>query len=198
MASFFNTTDKIKAWLKVTNSGDNAIIDDLAEAVDQRFFSELGEDFIEQAYSEKYDGNGQTKLWLRHRPVTAVSSLKINEVVVAAAPDSLSAGFLFDTDQLYLVQGTRVLAPNFQFTDRFSRGQQNISVDYMAGVSAANAPKDLVGMHLKQVSYEYRERDRIGTKSKTLGSDQTVSFITDAWAPGVLETLKKYKNVIPE
>ncbi len=197
MASFFNTTTKIKAWLKITSAADDAILVDLAESVDVRFFQEIGDDFIEQAYSEKYDGDGQTKLWLRHRPITAVASLEINEVAVQAAADSISAGFLFDKDQLYIVQGTNVPAGSFLFTDRFPRGQQNISVTYTAGRTFALTPKSLISAHRKQVAFEYKERDRIGEKSKTLGPDQNISYNLDEWAPGVLRVLQRYKNVVP-
>lgn len=197
MASIFNSVAKIKTWLNISSATDDVLIEELSEAVDQMFFDELDDNFLSQAYVEKYDGDGQSKLWLRHRPITAVSSLKINEVSVAAAPDSVSSGFLFDKDQLYLVQGTRILAVAFQFTDRFLRGQQNISVSYTAGTTAGNAPKSLISAHLRQVSFQYKERERIGVKSKTLGPDQTLTFITDDWAPGVQAVLQKRKNVIP-
>lgn len=198
MAPFFNTTAKLKAWLKITVSTDDTIIEELGEGVDQRFYDFLGSDFATQAYtSEKYDGNGQTKLWLRHRPITAVASLEINEVAVQAAADSISAGFLFDKDQLYIVQGTNVPVGSVLFTDRFPRGQQNISVTYTAGFTFALTPKSLISAHRKQVAHEYKERDRIGEKSKTLGPDQNISYNLDEWAPGVLQVLQRYKNVVP-
>lgn len=198
MAPFFNTTEKLKDWLKITVATDDTIIEELGEGVDQAFFDELGSDFVSQAYTtEKYDGNGQTKLWLRHRPITAVASLEINEVAVQAAADSISAGFLFDKDQLYIVQGTNVPVGSVLFTDRFPRGQQNISVTYTAGRTIALTPKSLISAHRKQVAHEYRERDRIGEKSKTLGPDQNITYNLDTWAPGVLQVLQRYKNVVP-
>lgn len=196
--SVFTTKEKVKKWLKIPDAqvGDDEIIDDICDGVDSKFQLELDKDIFEQAYSETYNGNGSTRLWLRHGPITAVSLVKINEVPIAAAPNSVSSGFLFDENEIYLI-GVILDNPRFWGIDRFWRGHQNIGVDYTAGFNAGNVPARLQQAARKQVAFEYKERDRIGESSKTLGPDQTVSYITEEWAPGVMSVLEKEKEVVP-
>lgn len=190
--SLFNTTEEIKKYLKIESADDDVIIDVIAVAVDDKILFKIERKIFSAAYVETYNGNGQSRLPIRNRPIIAVSELKINEQLIQQATNSLTSGFLFDDEELYL-NGT--FEGRLGSVRRFERGHQNIKVSYTAGV--VTAPGVLRLAHLKQVGYEYRQRDRVGVKNETLGPDQTVGFITDEWAPGVEGDLERFRSKVP-
>lgn len=58
-------------------------------------------------------------------------------------------------------------------------------------------PADLTRCCIDWVSAVYRQKDRIGLNSKTLGGQETVSFRTDRVPPFVDEALRGYMAVVP-
>lgn len=190
--SLFNSTTEIKSYLKITSGDDDIIIDVIATGIDDKILTKIEKKIFSAAFVQTYNGNGQSRLWLRDGPIIAVSELKINEQLIPQASSSLTNGFLFDENELYL-NGT--FEGRLGSVRRFERGHQNIKVSYTGGV--VTAPGVLRLAHLKQVGYEYRQRDRVGVKNETLGPDQTVGFITDEWAPGVEGDLERFRSKVP-
>lgn len=84
--------------------------------------------FVSQAYTRTFDGNGGVRQSLPDYPITAVASLSIDGVSVPAA-SGVGAGFVFSP--------TQVMVRNY----RFCPGVQNVAITYTAGFNPI--PSDL-------------------------------------------------------
>lgn len=117
--------------------------------------------FAQAGYAERRNGNGLAYLSLRARPVTAVHSLTINGVAVAEATTWDSRGWALESPwRLVLLGGLE-----------FTRGGMNVVVSYTAGYTAATMPDDLVQACCHLAALFYKERDRIGLSSKSVGGE---------------------------
>lgn len=201
------TLPQVKKWLeiKTASTDDDLLLTDMLADVKAAFQAELARDMVETTYTlETYNGTGQPRLSLRQFPVTLVSFLKIDEIVIDLAPNSQSAGFLFDDNSVYLTglisQPGVPAQPQINLTPIgiFTRGAQNVLVTYTAGFpSGDRVLKQLTRAQIQQVAYEYRGRKHIGESNKTLGAGQTTTYQTDAFLPGVQRTLDRLKKVAP-
>jgi hypothetical protein len=129
----------VKAWLAGSSgigAGDDVLLARLITDVSGAIAAYLGRPFIlPRSWSERYDGNGKTRLYLRSWPVLSVASLVVGDTTIAAAPTpgagvSWQAGYLLDP-----WDGT---PPGIrQALDLrghcYWGGRQNVLVSYMAG-----------------------------------------------------------------
>lgn len=176
------------------------LLQEILDGVEADFLDFLDRVIFQTTFvSEKYNGNDNTSLTLRQFPVTAVTLLKIDEVTIPQAQTAIDFGWSFDEDTIYIQNG----AGAFQDVrrprvGRFIRGAQNVEITYTAGLAVGDAElKKLILASRRQAAHEYRGRDWIGQKTKSLGSDQSISLDMERWAPGVLGALQSSKNVSP-
>jgi len=126
MIGDLTTLANVQAWL---NAGTTAPFPPDADAMLTRLITAcsgfvqnyLSRNIVPAVHSEKYNGTGQDVLWLTNRPIINVTAVSINGTSIIAAPDTLSSGFVFDDTRVYLRGWI------------FSRGHQNISIDYVSG-----------------------------------------------------------------
>jgi hypothetical protein len=137
----------VKAWLSGSSgigSTDDALIGRLITDVSGAITAYLGRPSLTpRAYSERLDGNGKTRLMLRHYPVLQLTSLVIDNVAMPAAPIP-AAGATFAKG--YLLEPWDGQPPGRPqaldlFHAHYCRGRQNIVVGYSAGyaVESENA-----------------------------------------------------------
>jgi hypothetical protein len=179
----------------ITSPGDDdAIIQDIITAVSAAIRAEVGRSILSAAFTERYNGNGQARLWLRNFPVTAVTSLKVFEVEVTAAADVLSPGYLVDPDgkSIYLTPVSSAGVPGVQI-GVFPWGEQNVEVAYTAGGDAV-VLADLGDACVRQTLNEYNARTREGQNSKSLGGE-VISFEREAFLPAVQRAIDRSRRV---
>jgi uncharacterized phiE125 gp8 family phage protein len=184
-AGDLTTLANVKAWLSppLTATVDDALLARLVTAASQFIQTWLNRTILLQTYAETRNGPGSTRLFLRNRPVTAVSALTIDGVAIPPShPAPTGAGYLFDDSSLYLVGYL------------FRRGVQNIQVTYTAGF--AEIPPELEQACIELVALRYKERDRIGQVSKNLGGE-VVSFTQKDLPPDVATLLNQYLSLVP-
>lgn len=190
------TLADVKGWLRLTAATDDALLTRLITAQSARIETYCSRTFASQAYTDTYDGKDTTALPFDNFPVTAVSSVTIDGVPIPAspAPTSLNPyvpGYRFSETMLSLIGG------GFPFgTYRFNRGYQNVIVAYTAGYSANAIPAELAQACIELVSIRYREIDRIGQQSKSIGGE-TVSFFKGDLPASVVGMLQPYRRVVP-
>jgi hypothetical protein len=175
----------VKAYLSppLTTTADDALLTRLITAASQFIQSWLNRSIASATYTDTRNGTGGTRLFLRNRPVTAVSSLSVDGVAIAASdPPPLGAGYLFDDSSVYLIGSC------------FSKGAQNVVVQYTAGYAAT--PPEIEQACIALVALRYKERDRIGQASKNLGGE-VVSFQQKDMPADVATVLDQYRNVVP-
>ena len=183
-AQDLTTVASAHGWLGigVSVTGDDAVLQELITAISDQAIAHMGRDIKSQAYTRRFDGNGTVRLILPDGPLTAVSSLSIGGVVISAAPDSESSGYLFDEDGITLI--------GYSFT----RGKSNVLVTYTSGY--ATVPTIVRNAINQQVAFEYKSRSRIGQTSVSMGG-QSVSLSTEELLPGVQAKLNAFASVVP-
>jgi len=171
----------VKQWLNIAATTDDALLTRLITATSNYIQSWLNRVIASQSYTETRNGTGGTILMFSNYPVTAVSSLTIDDVAIPLATNTTMAGYRFSNQQIFL-QGYG-----------FSRGMGNVTMAYTAGYAAV--PQELAQACIELVSLRYRERDRIGHVSKSLAGE-TVVFSQKDMSDDIRTILNNYKKVI--
>lgn len=188
------TRDEFKAWAKISNVGDDTLIDRLITAASQGIVNALNRgDIFSRSYTERYDGTGSGRMMLRQWPVTAIGSLTIDGVTIAAQTSyPTGSGYLF-TAWDGIGPGSPCFLDVFGYA--FTKGRQNITVVYTAGYPSSPIPPDLTQTCIELVAIRYKERDRIGLASAAVGGETTAYLQKDVKA-FVLDRLQPYMNVV--
>lgn len=199
-ANDLTTLASVKTYLNIPSSsnGDDALLGTLITAASSLIQGYTGRDLVSTAYSERYNGTGTAKMFLRNYPIISVTSLSIYELNIPQAPDSNSSGFLFDDKRLYLT-GNPINVLNFNssgfsiFT-MFSVGVQNVKVVYQAGY--ATIPLDLQQGCNELVALRYRERTRLGERSKSM-LGESISYDVAQLTDSIKRWLQPYRRMAP-
>jgi len=142
------TVADIKAWLGVTSSGDDALLGRLATDVSGLIYAYLGRpSLLPRIVTERYDGNGKRRLYLRQYPVLSIGALLINDTAIAAAPLP-AAGTAFPQSGYLLEPWDGAPPGRIQALDLFGSsvlgcggcfwlGRQNVVVTYTAGYAVS-------------------------------------------------------------
>ena len=142
----------VKAWLSGSSgigSTDDVLIGRLITDVGGAITAYLGRPSLTpRAYSERLDGNGKTRLVLRHYPVLQLASLVIDNVALPAAPIP-AAGASFAKG--YLLEPWDGLPPGRPqaldlFHAHYCRGRQNVVVGYNAGYAVESEGATVPGV----------------------------------------------------
>jgi hypothetical protein len=179
------TLANVKAYLSppLVTTADDALLSRLITAASQFIQTWLNRAIASASYTDTRNGTGGTILFLGNRPVTAVASVTVDGVAIApSSPPPTGDGYLFDDSAVYLVGHC------------FSRGAQNVVVQYTAGFAAT--PPEIEQACIALVALRYKERDRIGQVSKNLGGE-TVSFQQKDMPADVATVLDQYRNLVP-
>lgn len=176
------TYDSVKAFLGLSQDNDKGLLERMIQAASSFIQTILSRDVTKQDYTEKYNGNGHTKLTLSSSPITAISSLSVDGIAVPLSSDGKQAGYMFSETMLYLIGHT------------FTKGFQNVSVSYTAGYE--NVPYDIEQACIDLVALKYKERDRIGIQSKTLATESITYRIWDLNRE-TFQMLKQHQKVTP-
>jgi len=184
------TLENAKLWLNIDSSNANSdvLLSRLITAASKLLIVWLDRNsLLSASYSDVLDGNGHDGLHLKNWPITAVSSVTVNGIVVSLSTDGRTNGYVFDDKFLYILPATNV--------GHFQKGIRNVLVSYTAGY--AEVPFDVEQACIELVALRYRERDRIGKKSESLNGQQTVSYSTRDLGDDIRKMLKNYRGVVP-
>ena len=184
-AGDLTTLANVKAYLSppLATTADDALLSRLITAASQFIQTWLNRTIASATYTDTRNGTGGTRLFLRNRPVTAVSAVAVDGISIqasSAVPNG--SGYLFDDSSVYLI--------GYSFT----KGAQNVVIQYTAGYAAT--PPEIEQACIAFVVLRYKERDRIGQVSKNLGGE-IVSFQQKDMSPDVATLLDQYRNVVP-
>lgn len=180
------TLANLRGWLgaNANVTTDDSVLTRLITSVSARIETYCSRKFLTASYSEAYDGKDTPAIALGNFPITAVASLSVDGVSISAAPAPSQAGFVF-SDTMLSLNGYR-----------FSRGYQNVLVAYTAGYAANAVPGELEQACIDWCSLRYRERERIGHRSKTIGGE-TVAYVVGDMPDSVKGALGPFRRVTP-
>ena len=183
-AADLTTLANLKLWLNISpgTTGDDAQLQRLLTAVSVGIQAWLNRSLPTATYSETKNGNGRAAIMVMNYPVTAVASVTIDGVAIPTRTSVTASGYSFDSDMIYLDGYT------------FNRGNQNVALTYTAGY--VTIPLDLEQAAIELMAMRYKERDRIGHASLSVGGE-TTAFITKDMPDSVKTVLMNYRRVVP-
>jgi len=176
------TVGNVKNYLGITAATDDALLQRLVNAASAWIKQFLNRDIVSRTYSEIRDGTGGNTLVLANYPVTAVALLQLGAPNVAKHTLVEGTDFVVGPDGLIRV-----------FTCALPRGMANITINYTAGF--VQVPADIEQATVALVAWRYKEKERIGQSSKTLGGHETVAFQTKDVPEDVKTSLANWKKV---
>ena len=181
-AGDLTTLTAFKSWGGITVTSDDALLSAAITSLSAAIKSYINRDIISAAYTDVLNGQGGNALITTQAPITAVSSLVIDGRTIVASTTPLQSGYRVAAHAIYLVGAV------------FTRGVQNVSVDYTAGYAVV--PGDIVQALNEWLNVIYKERDRVGYLSKSLAGE-TVTFDAKAMPARVATYLAQRVRRVP-
>lgn len=170
------TLTDVKQYLGIntTNTDEDALINTFIDGVSALFESYCNRKFDDNYYTDVYSGHNNTKLYVRQYPITTVSGVYVNDVIID------------DVD--YYVGSNNIEL----LTGYFSAGRNNIKINYTAGY--VNIPDDLRLACMDEVVRRYKRKDRLDVSAiSMLGESLTV--FSDDFSPQTKTILNRYKHI---
>lgn len=124
-----------------------------------------------QQYARVLNGHGGRQMVLPDPNVTAVSSVVIDGVIIAASTGAPALGYLFDDKSIYLIGA------------RFTRGVQNVAVSYTAGLPSIPLDIEQGCLEWIKVTWE-RYTTRSAAASLLKANSSEMRFDNDATMGG--------------
>jgi hypothetical protein len=189
MNDVLTTLGALKQRLKIAASNitaDNDLTDlltrtsaDFANACNR-----LG--FFTAACVEPRDGQGGPIMTLRNQPVQSVTSVTINNQVVAPSPDGVQLGFVNDDMAVKLIGYT------------FASGFGNVRVQYTFGfgesLADTNFPNEIELAVLDWCQYRYKVQPAVAVASKHLHTGEQVSYDIQDMPKTTRRVIEQYKR----
>ena len=185
------TLDEAKAFLKIptTSNSDDAQVELIVNGAWASAESYTGRRFVSTARTEYYDGDGTDTLCLAQYPITAVSSLNID--------NNRSFASLTDIDvstSLQIAKESGIITL-WNYASTFTAGIGNVKIVYTAGYTSATCPWDLKLAVLKLASRDYAnayQSRRVGLDSENIG-DKSLTISKDGIPSDVKSVFDRYR-----
>ena len=174
------TLAAVKAYLGIDHDNDNDLLETLVGAESKIIESWLGRKYGTISYTDIFSGSGGTEHLFRNYPVTAVTSLTIDGKTIDEAETIQDTG--------YMVYDNRLLL----FGHVFSWGKNNCRAEYNAG---EDVPADVGQACIELAAIRYKNRDRIGLKSKGLAGE-TITYDRKAIPDEIKVMLQPHRKVM--
>lgn len=175
-------TEFVKQWADIRENDDDGLIGTLCQNVTEVAKKYIERDLLTNTYTGVFDGTGSSRLMLPQYPVTAVSSVVVDNVPISAYSASAGLGFKVTNFSVVLIGST------------FTQGIQNVEVAWTAGL--ATVPLDLQQALAETVLLRLREPKRNDVASLSVAGTTTTFRSSDipVFARKVLE---RYRKRIP-
>lgn len=161
------------------SSDQEAVISSLADSVLAVMEERLGRRLGSYSYTEAYDGNGHRKLYLKHDPVSAVSSVTLDGAAL-----TVGSSAVYPPAQVTLVDEIALLLTDGTF---WTPGILNVIVAYTAGWAVP--PVALVDAGVAWIATLFQEGRMAGTRDKPAGSG--TGMVMPKYVEFAIETYKR-------
>ena len=143
--------DDVKAFLGLEAPTSDDLLNTLINNASAFIENYTNRVFAVTNYVEIRNGTGNAKMPVQYAPITQLNSVKINDVDYTS--------YVKNTDNLIWFTNGNI----------FPSGLMNVELNYMAGYDAI--PSDVSQVCVDLVAYKFKQKDRIGINSKTLGGE---------------------------
>lgn len=171
----------VKTYRGITSAGQDAQIELLITSVSAAIETFCNRTFGQASYTETRNGNDSDRMMTRNTPITAVTSVTVDDTVIPVAPSVTSYGYVFDDKLVYIRMGG------------FCAGIQNIVIAYTAGYVLI--PPDVQEAAIIWILASLDKANRPDQRSKTL-ANQTESYDLSDIPATVRTRLKRYQRWI--
>lgn len=184
----------VKTWLPIpsTTMADDAKISRLITATSADFMRAVNRpDFLAATYTELREGDGATRIVLRHWPVNTVASLTVGGTTVPAASSDhvTTPGWYIDSD-LDPERQAQVYLAGLTFTDAAI-----VAITYNAGYTAV--PGDVAQAVIDWVAYRYKGIPNIGATRRRDNLGDSVAVEEIGMPLTTQSTIDRYRREIP-
>lgn len=188
------TLVNVKMWLPIPTSqtSEDLTLARLITATSEDFMRATKRpDLLTASYSEVREGDGSARMILRHWPITAVTTLSVAGVAIAASANKIAPGWYFDADldpellwELYLA--------GYTFADGAT-----IQIGYTAGY--VTVPGDIEQAVIDWVAYRYKGRPTVGIAQTKFGGREGDEVKTEQVdiPLSTQSVIEKYRREIP-
>lgn len=177
------TVETVKQWIGIDVDTDDLLLARLVSAVSTWVEKYVGRTISEDEYVEYYTCWGERSICLNNYPVTEVTLVEVDGEAVDESTEYGTEGWTLDGSTLRFNGGT--------FSYRGNTYANNVHIEYSAGYTTT--PYDLEQAVIHLVALRYRERDRVGVKSKSAITGETIQFSSWDLPPDVKQVLDGYK-----
>ena len=199
------TLGDVKSWLQTGQNAfpttDDALLTRLITAASQLIQTWLNRQITSQDWIETRDslgnvlGPNDVRYQFAAFPVTAVSRVVVDGIVIQAIPTPAQSGAAavgtMAAQNGYLFTPTQLVIRGYAVP----RKAGCVSVQYTAGYAVP--PADLSQACIELVALRYRERGRIGEVTKAIGGGQTVSYSQKDMSDSIKSLIQQYRRVAP-
>lgn len=178
----------VKSWMGFdpSNTSCDSIIQLIITSFSQYVLNRTGIQSFKQVsqYTDVYDGNGNSRLFLDNRPILSLLSVIIGSYTVPLSTSLVNPGIFIERGGLSIAfrdPGWSLTAPLSLYPYRFLRGTGNVQVTYTAGYNAV--PYDLQEIVIEIVAQNYKRKDWIDLASKNISTPGAAgSTVYRSWA----------------
>ena len=188
LANALITRTQAKEWLRINVSKEDDIIDQIILQQSEIIKQYCDRKFIQETFTQYYDGKGRGELFLRDYPIISVTTLNSDSSRAYAVEDNINI-----SDDV-LVDKSAGILQLWNNESAFASGHASVKVVYDAGYAVI--PRDIQEACLLLVQHVYKrfyQDQKIGVSSESIG-DRTTSFETSGIPSKVRVILDRYKK----
>lgn len=137
------TVANVNKWLDIRTDDDRLLIDRLIGSASRFIMGHLNRPTLfQKTFTDKYDGNGTQRQYLKHWPVLSVSALTVDGDEIDESPDFGEDGYTLQEWDSLPPGGPQAIDLTGYL---FCRGARNVSVSYVAGYAVHNEAQTVPG-----------------------------------------------------
>lgn len=176
------TIDRVKTYLGIKDTNSDVSLAWLVTAASKWIASQMFRNILQQSYLLVEHGTNQGSLYLPNGPVSEVTSVYVDDVLIPRAPGTGQDGWVLLRDRLYL--------NNYAFTC----GTANIRVTYVGGFAAC--PEDVEQSVIMWCAELFRKAPHTGIATRTHPQGESVTFSPDDIPVYIEETISSLKTIL--
>lgn len=195
--SNLTTRKAVKDWCEITaddtsvlvSGGDNlgTIIDGLIKRGSNFLVKEIGRTkLFTTPITEVRNGNDLPVIFPKVFPITAVTSVTIDSLVIPQRTSVYGSGWSFDDDAIYLDSYL------------FCSGNQNVSLVYQGGITTTSIEANILEQGLlEMINMKWRRRKHADQLAEKSGGIISIQFRSEDIPPETQRVIEKLRNHVP-